>query len=52
MIGMQQNMLATIAEKIMCLECKFMHDATGVGVEGITALFSFDHELIKTMIEP
>jgi hypothetical protein len=43
MIGMQQNMLATLVE-IICLECKFMHDARWVGVEGINALFSLDHE--------
>jgi hypothetical protein len=29
-----------------------MHDARGVGVEGINALFSLDHESIKTMVEP
>jgi hypothetical protein len=27
-----------------------MHDATGVGVEGINALFSLDNESKKTMV--
>jgi hypothetical protein len=29
-----------------------MHETTGMGVEGINALFSLDHESIKTMAEP